>query len=171
MEPHGSLPWSQGLAILRWMQPTPSRPISRRSFVIISSRLCLDLQSGLFKFSNQNTVRTFHISHACYMPRPSQLPSSDHWNIWWNVRECIQKFPDWPPGAKTANITALSHYVQLYRYFVSQSSEFCPHNPLYYFSTSVHCCKRIFVIDSVRKLLDIPSHMLYEGHDYAIFSI
>jgi len=32
--------------------------------------------------------------------------------------------------------------VQLYRYFVSQSSEFCRHNPLCCFSTSVYyyCC-------------------------------
>jgi hypothetical protein len=34
--------------------------------------------------------------------------------------------------------------VQLYRYFVSQSGEFCRHNTLCYFSTSVYCCKRIF---------------------------
>jgi hypothetical protein len=34
--------------------------------------------------------------------------------------------------------------VQLYRYFVSQSSEFRRHNPLCCFSTSVHCCKRVF---------------------------
>jgi hypothetical protein len=34
--------------------------------------------------------------------------------------------------------------VQLYRYFASQSSEFCHHNPLCCFSTSVYCCKRIF---------------------------
>jgi len=34
--------------------------------------------------------------------------------------------------------------VQSYRNFVSQSSEFCRHNPLRYFSTSVHCCKSIF---------------------------
>jgi len=32
----------------------------------------------------------------------------------------------------------------LYRYFVSQSSEFCRHNPLCFFSTSVYCCKCIF---------------------------
>jgi len=32
----------------------------------------------------------------------------------------------------------------LYRYFVSRSSEFCHHNPLYCFSTSVYCWKRIF---------------------------
>jgi hypothetical protein len=34
--------------------------------------------------------------------------------------------------------------VQVYRYFVSQSSEFCRHNPLCCFSTSVYCCKRLF---------------------------
>jgi hypothetical protein len=47
----------------------------------------------------------------------------------------------------------------LYRYFVSQYSEFCRHNPLCCFSTSVYCCKLIyFVIDSVRKLLDTTSY-------------
>jgi hypothetical protein len=51
---------------------------------------------------------------------------------------------DWLPGARTANGTALCHLVQLYRYFVSQCSEFCHHNPLCCFSTSVYCCKRIF---------------------------
>jgi hypothetical protein len=72
------------------------------------------------------------------------------------VRGCIQKFPDWPPGMKTANGTALCHCVQLYRYFMSQSSEFCRHNPLCCFSSSI-CC--YFVIDSVEKLLDTPSHI------------
>jgi hypothetical protein len=56
------------------------------------------------------------------------------------IRGCIQKFPDWPPGARTANGTAFCHYVQLYRYFMSQSGEFCPHNAMYCFSTSVYCC-------------------------------
>jgi hypothetical protein len=56
------------------------------------------------------------------------------------VRGCIQKFPDWPPGARTANFTALCHWVQLYRYFVSQYSEFCRYNPLCCFPTSVCCC-------------------------------
>jgi len=43
----------------------------------------------------------------------------------------------------------------LNRYFVSLSSEFCCHNPLCFFSTSVYCF--YFVIDSVRKLVDTPS--------------
>jgi hypothetical protein len=34
--------------------------------------------------------------------------------------------------------------VQLYRYFVSRSSEFYSHNPLFCFSTSDYCCKHIF---------------------------
>jgi len=53
---------------------------------------------------------------------------------------CIQKFPDWPPGARTANGIVLCHQVQLYRYFVSQSSEFCRFKPLCCFSTSFYCC-------------------------------
>jgi hypothetical protein len=54
--------------------------------------------------------------------------------------------------------------VQLYRYFVSQSSEFFRHNPLCCFSTSVYCycccCRhrRLFRYDSVRKLLDTLSY-------------
>jgi hypothetical protein len=34
------------------------------------------------------------------------------------VRGYIQKFPDWPPGARTENGIALCHKLQLYRYFV-----------------------------------------------------
>jgi hypothetical protein len=41
--------------------------------------------------------------------------------------------------------SALCHWMQLYRYFVSQYSEFCRHNPLCCFSASVYCCKRIFL--------------------------
>jgi hypothetical protein len=48
----------------------------------------------------------------------------------------IQKFSDCR--------TALCHWVQLYRYFVSQSSEFCHHNPMCCFSRSVYCCKLTF---------------------------
>jgi hypothetical protein len=57
-----------------------------------------------------------------------------------DIRGCIRKFQDWPPGARTAKGTVLCHWVQLYRYFVSQSTEFCHHNPLCCFSMSVYCC-------------------------------
>jgi len=40
------------------------------------------------------------------------------------LRGYIQKFPDWPPGARTANGTAVCHQMRFYRYFMSQSSEF-----------------------------------------------
>jgi hypothetical protein len=61
-----------------------------------------------------------------------------------SVRGRIQKFPDWPPGTRIANGKDLCHQVQLCRYFVSQSSEFCRHNPLFCFSTSNTKGKRIF---------------------------
>jgi len=69
---------------------------------------------------------------------------------------CIQKFPDWPPAARTAHGTTLCHRVQLYHYFVSQSSGFYCHNPLCCFSKSVYCC--LFRYDSVRRLLDTLSY-------------
>jgi hypothetical protein len=52
----------------------------------------------------------------------------------------MQKLQDWPPGTRTENGTALCHWVQLYRYFVSQSSEFYRHIPSCCFSTSVYFC-------------------------------
>jgi hypothetical protein len=61
-----------------------------------------------------------------------------------NIRWCIQKFPDWPPGARTTNGVSFCHYVQLYRYFVSQYNEFCRHNPLCCFSTGNTKGERIF---------------------------
>jgi hypothetical protein len=61
------------------------------------------------------------------------------------IRVCIQKFPDCPPGTRTVNGITLCHYVQLYRYFVSQSSEFFRHNPLCCFWTSIYCCKHMFL--------------------------
>jgi hypothetical protein len=79
------------------------------------------------------------------------------------IRGCVQKFTDWPTGARTANGTALCYYAQLYRYFVSQSSEFCRHNPLCFFSTTNTEGKRIFLYDSVRKLLDKPSYIALFG--------
>jgi hypothetical protein len=64
--------------------------------------------------------------------------------VLFTIGGCIQKFPDWPPGARTANGTALCHYMKFYRYFVNQSSEFCCHNPLCCFSTSSTKGKPIF---------------------------
>jgi hypothetical protein len=86
-----------------------------------------------------------------------------HWDIMQYRNTCKRvcpKFPDWPPGARTANGIALCQWVKLYRYFVGQNSGVCRHNPLCCFSTSVYCCKRMFSYDSVRKLLDTPWYTL-----------
>jgi hypothetical protein len=85
------------------------------------------------------------------------------------IRGYIQKFPDWPPGARTANVTALCHYVQLYRYFVSQSSEFCRHSPLKRSAMNNTKGKLIFRYDSVRKLLDTPSYTMIRSKEAATY--
>jgi hypothetical protein len=80
------------------------------------------------------------------------------------VRGCIQKFPDWPPVARTANGAPLCHLVQLYRYFVSQYSEFCRHNSIA--SERVFIIVVDFVIDSVRKILDTPAYVLVQSNKF-----
>jgi len=56
--------------------------------------------------------------------------------------------------------------VELYRYFVSQSSEFCRRKSLCCFSTSVYLylCKRIFRYRLSPELLDIHSYL--ESHNF-----
>jgi hypothetical protein len=61
-----------------------------------------------------------------------------------NIQGGILKFPDWPPGARTTNGKVLCHYVQLYRYFVSQSNEFCLHKSFVLLLNECLFCKRIF---------------------------
>jgi hypothetical protein len=79
------------------------------------------------------------------------------------IRGCIKKFPDWPPGARTANGTAFCHASwSIAILWVSLLS----------FAAIALCvasqrmfifCKRIFHYDSVRKLLDTAS---YISHPY-----
>jgi hypothetical protein len=73
------------------------------------------------------------------------------------IRWCIQKSPDWPPEARTANGTALCLQVQFYRYFVSQSVVIFAAINLCVASQRVFIVVVYFVIDSVRKLLDSSS--------------
>jgi hypothetical protein len=75
------------------------------------------------------------------------------------LRGCNWKFLDWLPGMRTANGIALCQWVQLYRYCVSQSSEFCHHNPL--FASQLPKVSIHFFINSVWKLLDTPSYTVY----------
>jgi hypothetical protein len=83
------------------------------------------------------------LSSPCITQRTRTAVPIDLWRGP-NIRGCIQKFPDWLLGARTANGIALCHWVQLHRYFVNQSSEFFRHNPFCCFSTNVYCCKHIF---------------------------
>jgi hypothetical protein len=100
--------------------------------------------------------------------RTDDVISVNWYFICLHIGRCNQKFPDWPPGARTANSTALCHWVQLYHYFVSQSSEFFRHNPLCDFSTSVYCF--LFRYDPVWKLLDTPSYNnVWEVPDFLIY--
>jgi hypothetical protein len=64
--------------------------------------------SGHLKFCIVNS------EFLCW-PRHVSLKLEGTWNLI-GVRRCIQKFPDGPPGARTANGTALCHQVQLYRF-------------------------------------------------------
>jgi len=84
------------------------------------------------------------------------------------VRGCIRRFPEWLPGARIANGTALCHWMQLRRYFVNQCSEFCRYKPLYCFSTSVYYCERIFRYRLSLKLLDTPS-CDYRIYNYFVY--
>ena len=57
--------------------PPPPNPTSWRSILILSSRLYLGTLSGLFPLG----LPCRHLSHTCYMPRPSQYSRFDHPSI------------------------------------------------------------------------------------------
>jgi hypothetical protein len=76
-------------------------------------------------------------------------------DLLWNVRGCIRKFPDWSPGARTANFTAATRCSCIAILWIS----------LVCFAAITLCVDSqrmfivvvYFVIDWVRKLLDTPS--------------
>jgi hypothetical protein len=82
------------------------------------------------------TYTRFQLSHASY-----------YYAYIFKHRCCTSLYPKvsglaaWSENCKC---TVLCHWVQLYCYFVSQSSKSGRHNPLSCFWTSVYCCKRIF---------------------------
>jgi hypothetical protein len=71
----------------------------------------------------------------------------------------VSGLASWSENCKWYSYLLLGE-VQLYRYFVSQSSEFCRRNPLCCFSTSVYRC--YFVIDSVRKFWIHPRIVIHD---------
>jgi hypothetical protein len=84
-----------------------------------------------------------------------------------HVRGCIQKFPDWPPGERTANDTALSQWLNCIAIlWVSLVS--------YAAITLGIASQRLFifvyfVIDSVRKRFDTPSYLSYILNRFYLF--
>jgi hypothetical protein len=92
MEPKGSSVFIRAnhwpIFWARCIQSISSYPVFLRSVLILSSHLHLVCRVVLpFKFSNQNTVCISHLSHACYITRPSYLPWFDHPNnSWWRLQ-------------------------------------------------------------------------------------
>jgi hypothetical protein len=84
-------------------------------------------------------ANTLHSQHnQNFNPRDTLQPPPHEMDAY-NIIRCTQKFRT-GRLEREANGTALCHYEQSNRYFVSQYSEFCHHNPLCCFSTSVYCC-------------------------------
>jgi hypothetical protein len=89
MEPEDSLPSSQELATSLYLEPDASNPhlphlISPRTILKLSSYVRLFLPRSLpFRFPDQNLVCNSHLSHVCYMPRPSYPPWLDYPKCIW----------------------------------------------------------------------------------------
>jgi hypothetical protein len=111
-----------------------------------SSRLTISPthQSLAFSLLEDTAVLLFHAWYKIFTVQETWYSFASQTYISEDVWGCNQKFPDRPPGARTANGTALYHGVELYRYFESQSSEFYRHDPLCCFRSGVYCCNRIF---------------------------
>jgi hypothetical protein len=87
MEPQGSLPRSRGSATGFHPEPDKSSLHPPNSNIILPSTLRSSKWFLPFRFSNHNIVCIYHLSHPCYMSRPSHT----HWidrpnNIWWRVQ-------------------------------------------------------------------------------------
>jgi hypothetical protein len=72
---------TSSLSWARWIQFTPSHPISFRFIFILISHLCPGLPYGLFTSGFcTNSVRTSLLFHVCYTPCPPHLLWFDHCN-------------------------------------------------------------------------------------------
>jgi hypothetical protein len=89
MEPEGLIPCSQEPSTGPYpevyqsnpIQSTPSYPIPLTSNLILFTRLCLGLPSGVFLSDFPTSILyTSYSSHSCYMPSPSHPPWLDHSN-------------------------------------------------------------------------------------------
>jgi hypothetical protein len=109
---------------MTWCLSTGTTLSSQRNGIEILMVKCWSVFYGYVK-----NIRSFDKLSVC----------EPHWN--WeraNMRlySKVSGLAAWSENRKCDSSLPL---VQLYRYFVSQSSEFCRHNPLCCFSTSVYC--------------------------------
>jgi hypothetical protein len=113
---HWALSWAW------WIHFTPSHPTSLRSIPILSSHLRLSLQvfgpKICIDFSSPMCV--LHAPSTCFLIWLPIIILGEAFKVWSSsvcsplqlpafLGGCIQKFPDWPPGARTANGTAFCH--------------------------------------------------------------
>jgi len=82
MEPEGSLLFSQEpttgpYSKASWMQSTPSQPTLWRSYLILSSYLCLCLSSGIFSSGLHTNMCICFLFLPCMIHVPPML--------WWNL--------------------------------------------------------------------------------------
>jgi hypothetical protein len=116
------------------------------SFVTVAwPVLVLRMKDTTYRYSGKGEVGAFRLSTT----------------PWKHIRICIQKLPDWPPGARTANGTTHCHLVQLYAILWVSLVSFaavtlCVASQRMYIVVSL-----CFVIDSVWKLCDTPWYHYY----------
>jgi len=144
METEGSLPCSQQPAtfpILSHMNPVHIFPLYfpniqarflRRIIMAFQSMRRSSELSLPFRFSNQNSECISHLSHVCYMPRPSHPPWFHHqWYLvkgakTWKSSLCSLLHPR---GLLFAVISLNVHYLQLISIlasFAALKSQFTP---------------------------------------------
>jgi hypothetical protein len=115
------------------------------------------LRPAMCLLTNSHDVTQFHRLLIQFPPLWRRTAPSVIWHA--NIRGYIQKFPDWPPAARTANgklfATRCSCIAILWVSLVSFATmTLCVASQLVFIVVVVY-----FVIDSVRKLLDRPSYI------------
>jgi hypothetical protein len=84
----------------------------------------------------------------------------------YKIRRCIQKFPNWPPGAWELQMVRLSATRCSCMLFVSQSSEFCHHNLCVASQRVIPKVRVYFIIIQSGNLFTHPRTSII-GHNYA----
>jgi hypothetical protein len=124
---------------------------------------CVFWEVGTERNKQRNTWERvlYKYRHQC-IKGTSHMSKENNVRTIFHKRGCIQKFPDWPPGARTANGTVLCHRCScsaiLWVSLVSFAAIIlCVASQRVFVVVVVVVVVVYFVIDSVRKVLDTPS--------------